>query len=202
MKFRWLFTTVPHSGTRYFNTSAQNAGASIAAYYIRTIREALDEPRYIWGHFVSKHYRDLQEVAANSEFKLVALRDPLHVLGSHWQDVHSAKRDWEWQVGEKKGRLESFWTYQNKYVEEFNPTIFPIERTDLPNLGETIGLKLKPHERRFSNKYPLKQAILDKNDKLINQLMPNSGMWEWFVNDATPIFSSLYEAHGYDLWWK
>lgn len=201
---RWLLTTVPHSGTRFFfrAVKAGTRGTQIHTYYSRSAYASVSGPLFLWGHFEYKLKDTLWKVAEEAEYRIVTLRSPEMILGTHYLQLDcKCPRTRIQRTEQKKTALRHYWILQEEYIKTFDPIVFPIERLDFEDAGIKIEATLREPRTRYGHEYPLKEALKARDEHRIEEIIEDVELWSWFKQYATPTFEKIYREYGYDLWW-
>ena len=189
-----LLLTVPHSATTSTRIALENAKYGTALTSHHPTREG---DNLYYDHVYKSSHPYIRRLILEGAKPFLVLRDPLATFGTHWQGGWSTAGKVE-HIS-KRERLVPLYETQNLIAEEFDCKVFPIERTELQEIGDWVGAQLEPSNLNSKGDYPLKQAIKDQDEEAIETLIGED--WQWFKETLTPIFSSLYKQHGYDLWW-
>ncbi|KKN76113.1 hypothetical protein LCGC14_0373080 [marine sediment metagenome] len=201
---RWQMWTVPHSGTRYVRDSFVNAGYSIThGYAIRGNRDLLSAH---FGHLFESTYPMYSEwYPGLSAF--VVTRDPLAVLGTHWQRLGDGETPPPPPLSNDLGKFAQI---QNGFIAENNPHIHKVE-DPIERLGEWAGIDLRPGSDRHSDRRRgdhrrigrnvIREAIQARDADAICSLI-SVECWDWFTTSYSALIAPLYRDRlGYDFWW-
>lgn len=191
--------TVPHSGTRFIETSFGNAGFTTDHW--KSYVKNNTKPQFLWAHFNPLWWDEIKGVANQVPNLMVPLRDPVATLGTHWKSLEKeTPENRDAYYNQRLERLNAAWKLQNKFIDEFDPFIFRVDKDPLVALSSWSGVGLVEGER-YATSYPLKELIEARDVEGIKALTKTTDYWRAFVEDLTPIFRDLYKEHNYDLWW-
>jgi hypothetical protein len=199
---RILQITVPSSGTRFVRDSFKEAGWNTLTTHSLGAVEELNRKgaNFVWGHYSHTPAGILTQMQELCDYTMITVRDPIKVWASNyvdWRDTRPASSRDKMALSHQM-QLGPCWLYQNEIEYDY---CHRVDMDPIEWLGGWASTNLVPGPRHASPPSRMKQAVEERDIDKIEWLCEGTQYWNWFKNEATPVFEELYTELCYDLWW-
>ena len=199
--------TVPSSGTRYIRASFRQAGWSALRIHETSALQECErgQPDLVWGHYSHAPEGYPKVFAELADKHLIVCRDPVKTWATNhvdWRDKDRPDSSKNKMAISHQQQILPCWEWQNEFNKEYSPYIHRVDKDTLDGLGEWAEVNfIDDKAQRYSTPSRMKEAVKAKDVDKIKWLCEGTNYWNWFKEEATPVFADFYEKQGYDLWW-